>query len=66
MTDLTKGSFVVYEDGQPQQITSLRREDIPVSLGLVIDNYGSMRDKRLAVTKNSIRFGAGLSERSGE
>jgi len=46
VTDLTQQDFAVYEDDQPQQITSFRREDVPVSLGILIDNSGSMRDKR--------------------
>ena len=49
VTNLNKNDFTVYEDGQPQQITRFTREDIPVSLGILIDNSGSMRDKRQAV-----------------
>jgi VWFA-related protein len=51
ITTLGKDSFTVYEDNQVQQITSFRREDIPVSIGIVVDNSGSMRTKRNAVTK---------------
>jgi len=51
ITTLNKDSFTVYEDNQQQQITSFRREDIPVSIGIVVDNSGSMRTKRNAVTK---------------
>ncbi|MDE3167679.1 MAG: VWA domain-containing protein [Acidobacteriota bacterium] len=49
VTNLPKESFTVLEDGKPQQIKVFRREDIPVSLGLIIDNSGSMRDKRAKV-----------------
>jgi Ca-activated chloride channel homolog len=35
----------------PQAITSFRREDVPVALGIVIDNSGSMRDKREKVNQ---------------
>jgi Ca-activated chloride channel homolog len=49
VTDLPKSAFTVYENGVQQQITGFKREDIPVSLGLVIDNSGSMRDKRAKV-----------------
>jgi len=49
VTTLTKEAFTVLEDGKPQEIKVFRREDIPVSLGLVIDNSGSMRDKRSKV-----------------
>jgi len=51
VTNLNTTNFAVYEDNQPQRITSFRREDIPVSIGIVVDNSGSMRTKRAAVTK---------------
>jgi Ca-activated chloride channel family protein len=51
VTNLAPANFAVYEDNQPQQITSFKREDIPVSIGIVVDNSGSMRTKRAAVTK---------------
>ncbi len=56
VTGLTRNDFQVYEDGAPQQITSFRREDIPVAAGIVIDNSGSMRDKRPAVNQAAINF----------
>jgi Ca-activated chloride channel homolog len=46
ITNLDKTAFTVFEDGKPQTITSFRHEDIPVALGIVIDNSGSMREKR--------------------
>lgn len=49
VTNLPRSAFKVFEDGVEQQIKIFRREDVPVSLGLVIDNSGSMRDKRLKV-----------------
>lgn len=49
LTNLPRAAFKVFEDGVEQQIRIFRREDVPVSLGLVIDNSGSMRDKRLKV-----------------
>ena len=49
VTNLNKNDFTVYEDGQPQVITNFSKEDVPVSLGVLIDNSGSMRDKRQAV-----------------
>jgi VWFA-related protein len=51
VTNLAPTNFAVYEDNQPQKITSFKREDIPVSIGIVVDNSGSMRTKRAAVTK---------------
>jgi hypothetical protein len=48
VTDLPKSAFQVYENKDPQKFT-MKREDVPVSLGLIIDNSGSMRDKRRKV-----------------
>jgi len=56
VTGLEKADFTVYEDGKPQKITSFRHEDIPVAMGIVIDNSGSMRDKRPAVNAAAINF----------
>ena len=56
VTNLDKGAFEVFEDGVPQKITSFRREDIPVAVGIVIDNSGSMRDKRPAVNQAAVNF----------
>jgi Ca-activated chloride channel homolog len=49
VTDLTASAFKVYEDNVQQTIRIFRREDVPVSMGLIIDNSGSMRDKRAKV-----------------
>ena len=46
---LTQDNFRVYEDKVEQKLSIFKREDIPVSMGLVIDNSGSMRDKRQKV-----------------
>lgn len=51
---LTQDAFHVYEDGVPQTITSFRHEDLPVSIGLLIDSSGSMYDKRASVDKASL------------
>ena len=53
---LDKSAFTVYEDGVLQTINSFRHEDLPVSLGLLIDSSGSMYDKRVAVEKASLDF----------
>jgi len=49
VTSLDRSAFAVFEDGVPQVITSFKREDVPVAMGIVIDNSGSMRDKRASV-----------------
>ena len=47
--DLKPTDFKVWEDGVPQVINSVQRQDLPVSMGILVDNSGSMRDKRAAV-----------------
>jgi VWFA-related protein len=49
VTDLGQEAFTVYDNGKRQKIEMFRREDIPVSLGLLIDNSGSMRALRAKV-----------------
>jgi Ca-activated chloride channel family protein len=43
---LKQDNFRVLEDKAEQKLSVFKREDVPVSMGLVIDNSGSMRDKR--------------------
>lgn len=52
--NLPQDAFHVYEDGVPQTIIGFRHEDVPVSLGVLIDSSGSMYDKRSAVDAASI------------
>src|SRR4051794_36880572 len=49
VTTLPQTAFKVFENNVEQPIRTFRREDVPVSMGLVIDNSGSMRDKRKRV-----------------
>lgn len=49
LTNLDQNAFKIFENGQPQQIKIFRREDVPVSLGIVIDDSGSMSTKRSRV-----------------
>ena len=51
---LTQDNFRVYEDKVEQKLSVYKREDIPVSMGLVIDNSGSMRDKRPRVNEAAL------------
>lgn len=51
---LTQDAFHVFEDGVPQTLAAFRHEDLPVSLGILIDSSGSMYDKRTAVGKASL------------
>src|SRR5213078_1592201 len=54
VTNLTQDAFTVYENGVQQELKSVKREDVPVSMGLIIDNSGSMRDKRARVEAAAI------------
>ncbi len=56
ITNLDKSAFAVYENNQPQAITSFRHEDVPVAMGIVIDNSGSMREKREQVNKAALNL----------
>jgi Ca-activated chloride channel family protein len=49
ITNLPPSAFRVFENGVEQHLTIFKREDVPVSMGIVIDNSGSMRDKRKKV-----------------
>src|SRR5262249_37094691 len=54
--DLRQESFRVFEDRVEQKLAIFKREDVPVSVGLVIDNSGSMRDKRVRVNTAALTF----------
>jgi VWFA-related protein len=54
ITDLQQKSFKVFENGVEQPIKIFRREDVPISLGIIIDNSGSMREKRQKVESASL------------
>ena len=49
VTNLPQNAFQIFESNVLQPIRIFRREDTPVSMALVIDNSGSMREKRQAV-----------------
>jgi VWFA-related protein len=49
--NLERNAFTIYENGMAQPITSFRRQDVPVAMGIVVDNSGSMRDKRDEVNR---------------
>jgi VWFA-related protein len=54
LPDLPKEAFTVYENNVVQPLRIFRREDVPVSMGLIIDNSGSMRDKRTKVSQAAL------------
>ncbi len=54
ITGIPQGAFKVLENGVPQPIKDFVHVDVPVSMGIVIDNSGSMRDKRASVNAASL------------
>jgi Ca-activated chloride channel homolog len=53
---LQRDDFQVFDDGKPAMIRVFRHEDTPVTVGLVIDHSGSMREKIADVTTAARAF----------
>jgi VWFA-related protein len=51
---IPKSAFTVYENGVKQDVTVFRQEDVPISLGLIIDNSASMENKRQRVNSAAL------------
>src|SRR5579862_1953558 len=56
VTNLQEPAFKVMENGVEQPLKIFRREDLPVSLGIIIDNSGSMRDKKNRVAAAALNL----------
>jgi len=56
VSGLEKNNFRVFEDNKPQTVTQFSNADIPVTVGLVIDSSGSMRQKRPEVITAALVF----------
>ena len=56
VSGLTQDQFKVYEDGKPQVISQFANSDIPVTVGLIVDESGSMRPKRPEVITAALEF----------
>jgi len=56
VNDLKQDDFRVLEDGVPQRLSVFSHADIPVTMGIVIDDSGSMREKRPAVNASAVTF----------
>ena len=54
--DLTRDNFRVFEDKIEQKVSVFSKEDVPVTMGLVIDNSGSMKEKRPQVNEAALSF----------
>jgi Ca-activated chloride channel family protein len=56
VTGLASATFEVFEDGKLQKVTSFRKERVPVALGILIDNSGSMLPKRAKVNEAALQL----------
>jgi Ca-activated chloride channel family protein len=56
ISGLTKNDFRIFEDGVEQDMTSFSQEDVPISLGILLDLSGSMRGKIEDVNKAALAF----------
>ena len=56
VTGLGQDDFRVFENGHPQAIRVFQHEDVPVSVGLIVDNSSSMSRKRPDVTAAALTF----------
>ena len=56
VTGLTADNFRIYEDGREQKVKIFQPEDSPATVGLVIDNSGSMVNKRADAVTAALAF----------
>jgi VWFA-related protein len=56
VNDLGQTDFRVLEDGVAQKLSVFSHADIPVTMGIVIDDSGSMKDKRESVNAAAVTF----------
>jgi VWFA-related protein len=54
--NLNSGNFRVFENKIEQKISLFSRDDVPVTMGLIIDNSASMREKREQVNTAAMTF----------
>ncbi len=54
VSGLSKDDFIVYEDGQRQEITNFSNERVPVSLGILLDTSGSMTPDKMSAARSAI------------
>ena len=54
--DLQRKDFRIYEDGAEQEITYFAKDDAPVSIGLLLDSSGSMRNKKQKSSEAAAAF----------
>jgi VWFA-related protein len=56
ITGLDRDAFTVIDDGKPQTLSMFSADDVPASVGLLIDNSNSMRPNRNRVIVSAVEF----------
>jgi Ca-activated chloride channel family protein len=56
VTNLPQSAFKVFENNIEQPLKIFNREDVPVSMGIIVDNSGSMREKRPKVAAAALEL----------
>jgi Ca-activated chloride channel homolog len=56
ISGLARENFHVFEDGKPQELTFFRKDRVPIALGILIDNSGSMLPKRAKVNEAALQL----------
>lgn len=56
VTNIPQSAFKILEDGVEQPLKLFRREDVPVSMGIIVDNSGSMSAKRSRVAAAALEL----------
>jgi VWFA-related protein len=56
LTDLTRDNFVVIDDGKPQTLEMFSAEEVPASVGVLVDNSNSMLPNRDRVIASAVSF----------
>jgi Ca-activated chloride channel family protein len=56
VTNLDRAAFTVFENGRPQAVTAFSREDVPVSVGILLDHSRSMRRSHAQVQAAALAF----------
>src|SRR4030095_13475138 len=56
VSDLEAENFKIYKDGRPEEVADFLKKDVPVTVGLAIDNSGSMHGKRAGIVAAAMSF----------
>jgi Ca-activated chloride channel family protein len=56
VTNIPQSAFKVFENNIEQPLKIFNREDVPVSMGIIIDNSGSLREKRPKVAAAALEL----------